>query len=157
MNAPLRIYIAAPYCDAKRVRELHARIRGTEIECCSGWADGAFGPERLDEEAARLALLANDINLASADLVLVIARYAVGGEMFAEARAAWDAGKMIVWCGERQTLGAFRRGVVRCAGMSHEASIDIAISVLRVLSTWPAADRAGVFATFQNPQLKAAS
>ena len=109
-----RVYVAAPFEDAHRVCEIHERLRQFGIEPTSDWAVGAYGPEALHEHSAdrlRGFALGNDVSIRRADAILVLARAGVGGEMFAEARYAWDLRKPIVWVG-RRTLSAYREGVV---------------------------------------------
>src|SRR5205085_2010907 len=66
----------------------------------------AFTPTELRRHIER-----NDADLRSSDIVLVVARDGVGGEMFAEASMAIAIGKTVLWCG-RRILSAFRPGVV---------------------------------------------
>lgn len=109
MNA-LRIYVAAPMNDKMFVRELHDRLARADFIPTSTWANSdrtsndfdAFTPTELRAQLAK-----NDSDLRGSDVVLVVAREGVGGEMFAEARMAIDLGKTVIWCG-RRILSSFR-------------------------------------------------
>jgi hypothetical protein len=127
-----RVYVAAPYIDAPLVRELHDRLRALGCVCTSAWAEVANGEEHLEALTAneRASLIAaNDTAVATADVVIVLARHGAGGEMFAEARLAELLEIPILWVGERRTLGAYREGVRRVA------AIDMALE--HILAGWP--------------------
>lgn len=111
-----RVYVAAPFADAKVVRELHWQLRTAGAVPTSSWASGAHDTEdfasytvpELQAFAAK-----NDRDLRTSDAVIVLARVGAGGEMFAEARMAILLGIPVYWVG-RRTLSAWRAGVVRC-------------------------------------------
>lgn len=111
----MKVYVAAPYADAERVRDVHDYLRHQGHSPTSRWAEAAtdaedfskFRPEELSDFAAQ-----NDGDVRAADAVLVLARSGAGGEMFAEARIAIEWGKRVLWVG-RRTLSAWRPGVER--------------------------------------------
>lgn len=111
---PMRVYLAAPMPDKMLVRELHDRLAREDMVPTSSWAMSdstsndfdAFTPTEL-----RRHIQKNDSDLRGSDIVLVLARDGVGGEMFAEAALAIQMGKTVLWCG-RRILSSFRPGVV---------------------------------------------
>jgi hypothetical protein len=112
----VRVYVAAPYTDAEEVRAIHAHLRMIGCSPTSQWASQALGPEDFSlmtpDQIADIAH-ANDRDVLSSQMVLVVARAGAGGEMFAEARFASYHRIPIVWVG-RLTLSAWRKGVTRC-------------------------------------------
>lgn len=110
-----KVYVAAPYEDAGRVRAIHAILREARIEPVSRWAEGAIGPEPAINRAAfwREVAAQNDHDVIDCDAMLVLARDGVGGEMFAELRLATLHAKPVVYVGSRIVLSAWREGVVR--------------------------------------------
>lgn len=125
----MKVYVAAPYDAAGFVREhVHERLRSIGLDPTSRWAEHALGPENFDHFSPadlRLIAEANDRDVERSDVVLVIARAAAGGEMFAEARYALMLGKHLVWVG-RRILSSWRHGVERVedldAAMVHLAN-----------------------------------
>jgi hypothetical protein len=117
----LRAYLAAPFLDAPLVRDLDAHLVSLGIGVTSAWAAAANGPEALEalapEDVRRIAL-ANDRDLLSAHVVVVLARDGAGAEMFAEARLALAHRIPVVWVGTRRPLSAYRDGVLRVASLA---------------------------------------
>jgi hypothetical protein len=114
----LRVYLAAPFADAPQVRELDETLEAMGIEVTSTWAHGASGAEQLDVmdvEAVRSLALTNDRNLATAHLLVALARDGAGAEMFAEVRLALAHRIPVLWVGTRRPLSAYREGVLRVA------------------------------------------
>ncbi len=122
-----RVYVAAPFQDARSVFEVHESLRELRLEPSSSWVALAlvvgaedfsrFTPERLRELAET-----NDLDVASSKAMLVLAREGVGGEMFAEARLALMMGIPVVWLG-RRTLSAWRLGVVRAESLDEALAL----------------------------------
>lgn len=111
----MNVYVAAPYADAERVRRVHKLLIAIGCAFTSRWAEQASGPEDFasltPEELANTASC-NDTDVLRAGVALVLARPGLGGEMFAEARLAYDSGRRVLWVG-RKTLSAWRPGVER--------------------------------------------
>src|SRR5258706_3586810 len=92
--SPVRVYVAAPYADAPRVRALHDDLREAGFLPVSQWAENANGPEALETlplSTIRALARQNDADLLSAHLVIALARDGAGGDMFAEVRCALDS------------------------------------------------------------------
>ena len=116
----MRVYVAAPYNDAARVRYVHACLRARGAVPTSLWADRAHSPEDLgamDPRDRAGAIAANDTGVATADVLIALPRIGAGGEMFAEVRLATLLSIPVLWVGERLTLSAFRDGVSRFDGL----------------------------------------
>src|SRR5579859_5543697 len=114
-----RVYVAAPFEDASKVREVHEFLRASGITPTSRWAEGiAMGAFDNAKDAASLPdtmrkfAEQNDRDIESSSVVFVMAREGAGAEMFAEARFALTLGKPVIWWG-RPALSAWRSGVVR--------------------------------------------
>jgi len=114
----LRVYLAAPFVDARDVRDLDARLEALGIGVTSTWAHAASGPELLGampvDDVRRIAL-ANDRDLLAAQLLVALAREGAGAEMFAEVRLALAHRIPVLWVGTRRPLSAYREGVLRVA------------------------------------------
>lgn len=108
-----RVYVAAPYVDRFHVRLLHRAMPALGLAPTSKWAE--TDEDEFDMPQARLRELANENDRAirMSDVVLVIARDGVGGEMFAEARYAISRLVPVYWVG-RKILSAHRPGVLIC-------------------------------------------
>jgi hypothetical protein len=135
---PVRVYVAAPYADAPRVRAVHDELRNAGFEPTSRWADAANGPETLDVlplSDVRAIARANDDDLQRAHFLLVLARDGAGGEMFAETRLALDSGIPVVWVGSRRPLTAYREGVVRVGDVNEALSFARSFAVL-IARSW---------------------
>lgn len=123
----LRVYIAAPFEDAARVRSLHRLLRAAfGITGVSQWA------EKAEERAAvgtpsqfRAIRRENITDLESADLVLALIRHGAGREMFAEIGHALAKTIPLIWCGPPIGLSAFEQGVTIVD------DIDQAIAIVR--------------------------
>ncbi len=129
----VRGYVAGPYADAPRVRQLHAELRALGIRPVSRWAEEATGPEALEElslSAVRAIARRNDDDLLNAHFAIVLARDGAGGEMFAEVRLALDSGIPVVWVGKRRPLTAYREGVVRVASVFDALSFAQSVAEL---------------------------
>jgi hypothetical protein len=135
---PIRVYVAAPYADAPRVRALHHELRDAGFEPTSRWAEAADGPETLDVLSladVRALARANDDDLLRAHFLVVLARDGAGGEMFAETRLALDSGIAVVWVGSRRPLTAYREGVVRVQDITQALSFAHSSAAL-VARSW---------------------
>jgi len=111
-----RVYVTAPYEDARAVRRIHSLLRYLRLEPTSSWVDEATAPEALDAlpvEELRRRAQRNDDDLESSSAILVLPRHGAGREMFAEARVAIDRHIPVVWVGGPRSLSAYRDGVVR--------------------------------------------
>jgi hypothetical protein len=112
----LLCYVAAPYGDAPIVRKLHAHLRSLGIRPTSTWAEGATGPENLEEmpiDLVRAIAARNDHALSVSDVVVVLPREGAGREMYGEARLAVALGIPMIWVGDPRCLTAYREGVTR--------------------------------------------
>ena len=117
----LRVYLAAPYLDAPRVRDLDTELDALGIDVTSTWAHAASGAEALGampvDEVRRIAL-ANDRDLLGAHLLVALACDGAGAEMFAETRLALAHRIPVLWVGTRRPLSAYREGVLRVASLA---------------------------------------
>ena len=112
----MNLYVAAPFERAPEVRDLHALARPLGITAVSFWAEEAHGPENLrslPRDVVRALGRKNDRDLLSAHLVVALASYGAGGEMFAEVRLALAHRIPVLWIGTRSILTAYREGVLR--------------------------------------------
>lgn len=122
----MRVYVAAPYIDAEKVRLVHAQLISRGMLPVSDWADTATGKEDLASmpiEDVRAVAMHNDLRVDSAQAVLVLARPDAGAEMYAEASRAILRGTFVVWLGHRP-LSAYRHRVLRAD------SLDEALTAL---------------------------
>ena len=117
----MNLYVAAPFERAPEVRDLHALARPLGLTAVSFWAEEAHGPENLralPRDVARALGRKNDRDLLSAHLVVALASYGAGGEMFAEVRLALAHRIPVLWVGARRPLSAYREGVLRVSSVA---------------------------------------
>ena len=115
----MRIYVAAPYGSAARVREVHKLLEAIDCSPVSHWAEMATDAEHLTDSAARVQRAMWEVNiqcLDTAEAVLVLSEETGGGEMFAEIGRALHMGRPVLWTGPRRVLSCYAPGVVieRC-------------------------------------------
>jgi hypothetical protein len=115
------VYVCAPFAmGAELRRRLPGRLAAIGAELVSSWLDAATGaPEdfsRFTPAELRDFAEANDADLRSADVALLIDPEKRGRETYSEVRLAIEWGKPVVWVGP-PTLSAWRRGVVRVADL----------------------------------------
>lgn len=107
-----RVYICAPWVDARRMSAWLPILASYGLENGSSWIAAACsldGPDPLDAKSIQK----NDEELHLADAVLVISREGAGGEMFCEFTRAIMAGIPVFWVG-REILSCRRAGVTIC-------------------------------------------
>ena len=125
-----RVYVAAPFEDAKKVLRVHDLLVARGHAPTSDWAEMAVGRQdeahmrnpRLDPYRLQNIADNNDSNIGQSDAMIVMAREGAGGEMFCEIRWALLCALPVYWTGERRILSTYRRGVVICESV--EDAID---------------------------------
>lgn len=109
-----KVYVAAPYSEARRVQPIHKMIRDAGGVITSLWAEQAKGPN--DDFSSRAvierAISENDLGVEAADLVLALGFEGKGRAMFGEIRLAIDRGIPVFYHGPLY-LDVQRKGVKR--------------------------------------------
>lgn len=131
----LKVYVATSLDRARWVDTIIAEgLRAKGCEIVSTWSkypyptqadEGELSAEQASEIRAR-----NRADLLSADVVYVIA-HDHGGEHFVEAGWAVDAGKALVWCGDRVILTARMPGVIRVSTTGQAGDLIAAMARAR--------------------------
>lgn len=126
-----KVYIAAPYSKWSDVLELAGHIETKGFRPLCTWATLAKknkGSESSGESAIQEAIRTNDRECSEARIMVALAYFDLGGEMFSEIGLHLNRARPVVWIGERRTLSAYRRKVTIVANMNEAV---VALSAIR--------------------------
>jgi hypothetical protein len=127
-----RIYLASAYGRADFIETIvRPKVEVHGFIVTSSWHEKASGPEQLDRmtEAQRQRIIEqNDHDIASADVMLLLAEAACR-ETYAEAARALILDQPVVWVGDTYPLSAYRHGVTRCSTLA--AAMDVLVGMKR--------------------------
>jgi hypothetical protein len=145
----LRVYVAAPYGQAGRVRELHKVLESIGCKPVSYWAEVATDAEKLSDSTHRVHRAAWQINadaMSECDTLLALSEENAGGEFFAEIGRALHMGKPVLWTGTRRVLSCYAPGVVI------ESCVDTALQRLAMAArAAPSHYRDAILARYVGP------
>ena len=134
-----RVYIAAPWGRAREAVAAGEALRAVGLVTTSRWIAFALaskGVDAPDAEAARVGIDMNDQDLSTSDAVLALSFAGEGGEMFAEVRFALVLNLPVVWVRGRQTLSAWRPGVVLVDDLAEGVTALLAVNPPKMKAVW---------------------
>jgi hypothetical protein len=100
LRTRVKVYVAAPYSEAARVREIHKQIKEAGGVVTSIWAEQAAGAnEDFSPAVMARAISENDLGVEAADVVLALGFEGKGRAMFGEIRYAISLGIPVHYAG----------------------------------------------------------